>query len=375
MHIIKKKINTNKGESMKRIIDKLSINKVNNFLDVLQKIFKVLYILILLLIIYFVILICKEWRICKLLIEILGILVPLFLGIIISYILNPIIKKLSKKMKRTFAVSVIYLAIVIIVIFFCCYIYPIFIEEINELIKYLPDIIEEANHFINNINHNKFNIEIDKILGKYITSNMNFQVSKIFFTLKNVIKIFGVIILGLIISFYLSLNFDESIKNLFHTIPIKNKKKLKKLLLEIDTNVFSYVKGVFFIAFIVFIVSSISFQIINLKGSIFFGLFNSITNIIPYIGPYIGAIPIILVAFTSSNKIGVEALIVVIVIQVIESYILQPLIMSKSMKLHPVTILIGLLIFGYFFGIIGMILATPIVSIIKTVFQFFYKES
>ena len=67
-------------------------------------------------------------------------------------------------------------------------------------------------------------------------------------------------------------------------------------------------------------------------------------------------------------------MIAVVIAQVLESYFLQPLVMGKTMKLHPVTIMIGLLLFGHFFGIIGMILATPVISIIKTIFQFFNEK-
>ena len=115
------------------------------------------------------------------------------------------------------------------------------------------------------------------------------------------------------------------------------------------------------------VVSCIAFMVSGLKGAVFFALWNAITNIIPYIGPYIGGIPIVAVAFATDYKLGIVILIVVLAIQLIESYILHPIVMSKTMKLHPVTIIIGLLIFGHFFGIIGMLLATPITAILKTI--------
>ena len=63
-------------------------------------------------------------------------------------------------------------------------------------------------------------------------------------------------------------------------------------------------------------------------------------------------------------------LVVVVVVQCLENFVLQPLIMSKTMKLHPVTIIIGLLIFQHFFGILGMILATPCIALLKVLFYF-----
>ena len=101
-----------------------------------------------------------------------------------------------------------------------------------------------------------------------------------------------------------------------------------------------------------------------------FGLFCAITNVIPYIGPYIGGAPAVLVGFSMSPMTGICALIAVVIAQLLESYFLQPLVMGKTMKLHPVTIMIGLLVFGHFFGILGMIFATPTISILKTIFTF-----
>jgi len=68
--------------------------------------------------------------------------------------------------------------------------------------------------------------------------------------------------------------------------------------------------------------------------------------------------------------VGLGTLIVVLVVQLVEAYILQPMVMSKAMNLHPVIIIVGLLLFGYFFGVIGMIVATPCIAIIKEILLF-----
>ena len=68
------------------------------------------------------------------------------------------------------------------------------------------------------------------------------------------------------------------------------------------------------------------------------------------------------------------AIIVAIIVQLVENFILQPVVMSKTMKLHPVTIILGLLIFEHFFGILGMILATPCIALAKVVYKFFVEK-
>jgi predicted PurR-regulated permease PerM len=92
---------------------------------------------------------------------------------------------------------------------------------------------------------------------------------------------------------------------------------------------------------------------------------------IPYAGPYIGGIPAVIVGFSQSGPIGIFTLLAIIIIQFLEGNFIQPLVMSKTTKLHPVTIMIGLLIFGHFWGIIGMFVSTPIIASLKAIFTYF----
>ena len=97
-------------------------------------------------------------------------------------------------------------------------------------------------------------------------------------------------------------------------------------------------------------------------------------DIIPYFGPYIGAVPAIIVGFTVSPLTGILCIVSILVVQLLENNFYQPLIMGHAMKLHPVTIMASLLIFQHFFGIIGMVVATPVVASIKVIFMFINEK-
>ena len=99
-------------------------------------------------------------------------------------------------------------------------------------------------------------------------------------------------------------------------------------------------------------------------------MFCAVTDVIPYIGPWIGALPAILVGFSMNPRVGILTIISIMVCQTLENNFYQPLIMGKTMKLHPVTIMLGLLIFNHFFGMIGMIVATPVIAILKIILEF-----
>ena len=109
---------------------------------------------------------------------------------------------------------------------------------------------------------------------------------------------------------------------------------------------------------------------IGLNAPVLFAVFCVVTNIIPYVGPYIGGIPAILVGFTQSPLIGTLILVFIVATQSIEGNFLHPIIMGRKMDLHPVTIVISLLIFEHFFGIMGMVVATPVVAVLKVIYVF-----
>jgi len=150
-------------------------------------------------------------------------------------------------------------------------------------------------------------------------------------------------------------------------LPVRVRRDVIKLLEEANVSFFAYLKGTILTSTLVFVITATGLWLIGVKASLLLGFICGLTNIIPYIGPYLGGAVAAIVAFSQSVLLGIITLTVISIIQTIEGNIIQPLIMSKTMKLHPVTIIIGLLIFGYFFGILGMIIATPLIAVIKSI--------
>ena len=180
--------------------------------------------------------------------------------------------------------------------------------------------------------------------------------------------------LSLIVGFYILLDYDKIKENIYILLPKKYRRRLKRLFKDINKDLFSFIKGTLILTIIVFVISLILFSCFKLKAPIFFALFNSVMNIIPYIGPIIGGVPIVIIAFTQSNEIGIFILVSVLIIQTLDNFIFQPIVMGKTMSLHPVTILIGLLIFEYFFGIIGMCITVPLLAVIKRIILYLDKR-
>ena len=153
-------------------------------------------------------------------------------------------------------------------------------------------------------------------------------------------------------------------------VPKKYHTDAKELMKRLNHSLRGYIQGLFAVMFLVFITQSIGLTLAGLKAPMIFALFCALTDIIPYLGPYIGGAPAVLVGFTISPIVGIFTLISIVVVQLLENNFYQPLIMGKAMQLHPVTIIVGLLLFQHFFGIIGMIVATPVIACVKVIFTF-----
>ena len=363
---------------------KIDTDGLNEIIYLSKNILKLLFIVLVISIILVAILLFREIGVFRFIGNVLSVISPLFIGFVIAWLFAPLVDKMTKKgMSRIIASIIVYIVfIAFLVVFFRIFI-PIIYNELNELIGTLPGIMTDITDFINNI-FAKIDVEgvdIDGIknsilngitaYGNSISSSIPTTVVSIMGSLFSGL---GTIFFGLIIGLYMLFDFDNVTNLLLKLIPKRYQMEVADLLENIGREVRKSVNGTLLVACMVFVCDTIGFSIVGLNSALLFGLFCGITDLIPYIGPYIGTAVATIVAFTQSPLIGIGVLVIAIIVQLVESYILQPVVMSKATKLHPVTIICSLLIFGHFFGIVGMILAVPIMSIFKVIWRFGIKK-
>lgn len=360
---------------------KINTQKVNEIIELSRRLLKIVYIFLILAIIYFGVKVGTAVGLWKGIINVLGVISPLFIGLIIAWLFNPVVSKLQDKgLKRGWGTTLIYLLFVGILTIIILSIVPQLTNQVTELSKNLPAIFTSVKDWINNLFENLSSIEgfdaktleleLLTKLEKFSTGLASSLPETIFTAGKSFISGLGVFVVGLIIGFYLLVSFNDLEDSLIDIVPRKIVKKWNGLFTKINFSLRKYVQGALIDCTLVFVVTSIGLWAVGLNAPLLFGLFCGITNIIPYAGPYIGGAPAVIVAFSQNPIIGVLTLLVIVLIQFIEGNFLQPLIMSKITKLHPVTIMLGLLIFGYLWGIIGMLISTPLISVIKVIIDY-----
>ena len=364
--------------------EELNYHNLNEVIGLSKKMLKILYTCVILAIIVFVIILFKNLEIFKVLGSILGVISPFFIGLVIAWLLDPAVTYLQKKnVKRSIGTIVVFFVFILILYLLFRIMLPLLYTQLNEFItNSLPTLIKSTGTFIENLftkleatgfDFTSVETSVYKALeniGVDLTTGLPQAALNVVSTLVSSIGTFG---LGLIVGFYLLIDF-EGVKKIFNYIPIKNKEGFNYIIGKLNIAFRSFVQGTLFISLIIMILSSIFYGIIGLPSALLFGLICGITNIIPYIGPWIGGAICVIVGLTVSPLTGILAGVVAFAIQQVDGMILQPLIMSKTMKLHPVTIMIGLLVFGYLFGILGMIFATPIMASIKIIASYYNEK-
>lgn len=361
-------------------IDKRNLNEV---ILLSKKILQILFVFLILVGIYALTLIAKEWKIKTFLLTVLKILSPLFIGILIAWLFDPFVRYLqTKKIKRGLGTLITYILLLGTIFLILWMLIPMLSSQINEFVKTIPTVFASITNWVEDFIDKFKNIEginTEEIKKELFTSLESFGTNlttDLPTTIVNFVQSFfsglGSFVVGLIIGFYLLVGFDK-----FDIIPYLPKgiqKDAKDLTTEMNTSLRRYVQGAILDCTAIFLITSLGLSFTGLQAPLLFGLFCGITNIIPYAGPYIGGAPAVIVGFAQSPTIGLFTLLVIAVIQFIEGNFFQPLIMSKTTKLHPVTIITGLLVFGYFWGIVGMLISTPIIAVGKTIFLYFDKK-
>ena len=312
--------------------------------------------------------------------------VPLIVAGLFFYFLVGIVDFLEKRLKgkRTLAVAITLIGLVLIFTLVFSILGPVLGEQITSLVNSMPSIAKELQKqafavrdtLLQNEFFARFMAENDEMF-RNLTTNITSYLGNLF---GNIASSFGqvvgfvtsAVITIVVIPFmllYMLLDGKRLPDAIVKLLPSSYEKETRHILHDMHETVRSYVNAQLLVAFFVGITSLIGLWIVGVDYAILLALFMMVTNIIPYVGPFLGAAPAVVVAFIQDPIKVLWVIVVIIVVQQIESNVISPLIQGKSLKVHPLTIIIVLLVAGNLAGIIGMLIAVPFYAVAKTVVQ------
>ncbi|MBC1492804.1 AI-2E family transporter [Listeria booriae] len=311
----------------------------------------------------------------------IGVIVStLFLPILISgflfYMFNPLVLFLEKrKVPRLVSVLSIFVIFIGAVVLAVVQLGPILADQVASLVSAAPKYWDQFQHWWDGLVQNsniknidikaemeKLNISIPKILDTVISS-LSGSLGMIFGFISGFVMILVTVPFILFYMFKDGHKFLDSSEKFF---PAGIRKEAREMIQAMNKTISTYISSQAIDCLFVGIFTMIGYFIIGEPYALLFGLIAGVTNIIPYLGPFIGAAPAVIVALFDSPLQAILVIVVVTIVQQIDSNLLSPYIMGKSLSIHPLTIIIILIVAGNLAGIFGMILGVPTYAVVKT---------
>lgn len=308
--------------------------------------------------------------------KLLTILKPFYIGFAIAYILNRPITFFEKKLKirRGLSILTVYILVISIISTFIVILLPSIIESSITLVNELSKNATQLPQSIAFISSEPLKSLIENNLSRLtellatITNFLINNVTKIFMSITSTLLN---IIFAIVISVYMLLD-KEKIKKLFSNIidiliSEKRSSKIHEFLTEVNLIFSHFITGLLIEAMIVGTLAFIGMSILGVKYAPILGLIICFTNVIPYIGPFIGAIPAVVATLMYNPMLALWVMIYIIILQQIDGNFIGPKVMGNYIGLDPIWIILSITIGGGFLGVLGILLAIPTGAIVKII--------
>lgn len=311
---------------------------------------------------------------------------PIVLAFIAFYLLNPVISILERlKIKRIWGIILIILGIIGLVTTLILVSAPAVQAQLEELTEEFPQYISKTSDglkdwldgsFLSSYYDNAYDwvtstlSDLPSMVGKSLSSATE-NIGDIASKITNIVV---ALVTFPLILFFLLKDSQQFRQYSMKLLPPRFRNDTKHILANIDTQVGSYIQGQIIVATCIGILLYIGYLIIGLDYAITLAIVAAITSVVPYLGPMIAISPAIIIALVHSPFMLLKLAIVWAAVQLLEGNFISPNVMGRTMRIHPLTIILTLLVAGNLFGVVGVILGIPGYAILKVFVQYVFDK-
>lgn len=320
------------------------------------------------------------------------ILTPFLAGALIAYLLDPIADRLeARHLSRTASVAIVFILGFFAVLIILLLIVPLVEMQLRKFIYVLPSYISWGISILGPFLEKNFNIDLSVLeierLKNIVTSNWRTTGGVIKNTLQAISKSGFVLVQWLanlalvpLISFYLLRDWDRLVAYLHNLLPRKIEPIIKKLAIESDQVLGAFLRGQLSVMLTLSLVYAIGLSLVGLDFGILIGIIAGLVSFVPYLGVIVGLLLASLAVIFQTQSLGdlIGVGMVFGVGQVVESFILTPLLVGDKIGLHPVVVIFAIMASGELFGFVGILLALPVTAIIAVILRYMigrYRQS
>lgn len=313
-----------------------------------------------------------------------GTLTPFVIAAVFAYVLSPWVGRIEARgIRRPLAVSALFLLFLVVFVGAIAVAVPRVIREVAAFSSRLPEYTERvtasSQAFTRDI-QNRFPIVKEKKVVEKFIENAQQASEKIAADLPaylaEMASVLSLFVLVPFITFFFVVESKATIGWLFEAIPTRHTETVLSLICEIDESLGSYIQGQFIESMCVALLSIAGLLIIGVDYAVIIGGVAGFANMIPYLGPFVGAVPAMIVGFVEYQSFDIVLKVVLVfgAVQFIDNNIIQPVIMSKGVNIHPLIVIFAVLAGAEVGGVLGMFLAVPVACIVKIVVQVFARR-
>lgn len=303
------------------------------------------------------------------------VLAPLFIAMVISYLLHPLVGRLqARRVPRSLAIVMLFSAFTVLLVLVVQALIPIVLEQLDELREHAPQMKLFAQQLIDGFIEQPFMINsvrdgVDAAIFKMQTA-LTVKTQNSVGLLSHFVEYLFLAFLIPFLVFYMLKDLDIIEKTALAFVPTKRRKPAIRLLREIDTTLGKYVRGQLIVCVVIGLLAYLGYWLIGMPYPLLLAGIVAVLNIIPYLGPLLAAAPALFIAATISWKMVLFVLLINLVCQILESNVIGPNVIGKSLHLHPLVIMLALIVGGELAGIIGLILVVPLLAVARVIYEF-----
>lgn len=315
--------------------------------------------------------------------KLMSILTPFFWGFAIAYILNPLMVRLEKKFKLKRGMSMLgcYIVFFGLIGMFISIVVPVVLTNLIDIINMLPEYMEAIQSFfdetilglsvVEKLNMQEFLASNFRELGNFVLNFLNITLNTVVSQVLGITSGLLKFIIGIIISMYM-LNEKESFivngKKFLLAIFGEAKSKRAVELGNLTNHIFSnFFVGKAIDSLIIGVLCFIGLWLLKAPYALLMSLIVGIFNMIPYFGPFIGAIPAVLVTLFISPMKAVWVILFILLLQQLDGNVIGPKILGDMVGISPFYIILSIMIGGGFFGMLGMLFAVPFFKLMSVI--------
>ncbi|HEX2029408.1 MAG TPA: AI-2E family transporter [Nitriliruptorales bacterium] len=308
---------------------------------------------------------------------------PLALAVVIVYVLNPVVRALARRgVPRLAGTALAYLVLVGAVVVALSFLVPLIAEQVQQLAEGAPGMFRELEVSVNRqlrrlgsdvqLSLDPDSVQVREAVRQYLvggraTTQFAEILSSAGSVARGILHAAVIVLLGPVLAFYLLADLPNVLEGLKRVVPSDQRAEVVRVAEGIMGRVGGYFRGQLLVATFVGVATAMGLLVVGLPFWALIGLITGIFNLVPLIGPFVGGAIGVVVALTAGDGVtqAVWVAVVMTAVQQIDNHVISPNVMSRTVELHPITVMLGLLVAGSLYGILGMLVAVPAIAVAK----------